>query len=91
MNNEDFENLVSTYYTLNQRKKEIDDKLKEIRKQLLSVLQEDTNTRVGDYYVKVSSFTSKRLDTDSIKELLGDEYEDFLKTQKSVRLTVSKR
>jgi len=75
--------VVAERYELNLQKKRLERRLEEID----SILKLRTGERqVGAFLVNVSSYNVERVDSDAVKEILGEATP--IKTSVSVRLTV---
>ena len=82
--------VVGQYYKLLQYKRRIDQELKKLRQQILEELRNPGIYTIGDCTVKISRVKQRRLDTNKLKEFLGESYDEFLTEVEIVRLDVNK-
>jgi len=82
-----YEYLAEKYFELSKQKSEIENKLKILKSSLIKL----GSGIYGKYEVKVTTFTTKRLDSNAAKKYLEElgVLNDFLKEIKSTRISVN--
>ena len=82
--------LASKYHKLLEYRRQIDKHLQELKSQILELVPPGKPLQVGEFTVKVTKYKQPRLDTNKLKEFLGESYSEFLVHVEATRLEVKK-
>ena len=89
LSEEEIATLLAQYHVLQIYRKLIDENLKLIRDILVEQIP-DGSFIYGDWRVTKMTYKTKRLDTNALKEHLGDNYNNFLNEVDTVRISVKR-